>query len=161
MFIQIIVVPLSYRNNNKSLYIMTQNEFFSRTNIELLPCEFEKVHEAYMLTEMDKDAFCKMFLKLSEYERNCMIMAGINKARMEKEIRQWEKDFHEAVKNAELEKIEIAKFLADEAHEYSSIKARAKAIEIMGFKMYIAYKISKGYGMWEIDNQEIIEHLTD
>ena len=31
----------------------------------------------------------------------------------------------------------------------------------MGFKMYIAYKISKGYGMWEIDNQEIIEHLTD
>ena len=140
---------------------MTQNEFFTRTNIELLPCEFEKVHEAYMLTDMDKDVFCKMFLNLSEYERECMIMAGIKKTQMEREIRQWEKDFQEAVKNAELEKIEIAKFLADEAHEYASIKARAKAIEIMGFKMYIAYKISKGYGMWEIDNREIIEHLTD
>lgn len=140
---------------------MTRNEFFTRTNIELLPCEFEKVHEAYMLTDMDKDVFCKMFLNLSEYERECMIMAGIKKTQMEREIRQWKKDFQEAVKNAELEKIEIAKFLADEAHEYSSIKARAKAIEIMGFKMYIAYKISKGYGMWEIDNKEIIEHLAD
>lgn len=114
-----------------------------------------------MLTDMDKDVFCKMFLNLSEYERECMIMAGIKKTQMEREIRQWKKDFQEAVKNAELEKIEIAKFLADEAHEYSSIKARAKAIEIMGFKMYIAYKISKGYGMWEIDNKEIIEHLAD
>lgn len=140
---------------------MIQNEFFTRTNIELLPCEFEKVHEAYMLTDMDKDVFCKMYLKMSEYERECMIMAGIKKSRMEKEIRQWKKDLQDAVKNAELEKIEIGKFLADEAHEYSSTKARSKAIEIMGFKMYIAYKISKGYGMWEIDNQEIIEHLAD
>lgn len=139
---------------------MTQNEFYARTNIDLLPCEFERVHEAYMLTDMDKDVFCKMFVKMSEYERECMIMAGIKKAQMEREIRQWKMDFNNAIKTAELEKVELGKFLADEAHEYSSSKARAKAIELMGFKMYIAYKMSKGYGMWEIDNREILEHLA-
>lgn len=140
---------------------MTQNEFFTRTKIELLPCEFERVHEAYMLTDMDKDVFCKMYLKLSDYERECMISAGIKKMQMEREISQWKKDLQDAAKTAELAKIEIGEFLADEAHEYSSIKARAKAIELLGFKLYISYKLAKGYGLWKIDKEEIIDHLTD
>lgn len=140
---------------------MTQTEFETRTGCKVASVEFERIHEAYMLTDMDKDVFCEFWKNLPDYERDCMIMAGIKKSKMEREISQWKKDFNEAVKNAEIEKIHLAEFLVDEAQEYGSTKARRKAIEILGFKMYIAYKIAKKYPMWEIDNMEIIDHLTD
>lgn len=40
---------------------MTQQEFESRTNIEVTYDEFRTINEAYMMCDLDKDAFCKMW----------------------------------------------------------------------------------------------------
>ena len=45
---------------------MTQKEFEERTGIVPTPEDFEYIHEVYMNTSMDKDAFCKEFKKHGE-----------------------------------------------------------------------------------------------
>ena len=132
---------------------MTHEEFYQRTNLDVSSIEFERIHEAYMLTDMNKDAFCDMWRNgLGDYERDCMINAGI-------QYRHLQESYKLEVKANELRKMEMGKFLADEAHEMSSKKARDKAIELMGFRAYIAYKLAKDYCLWTIDKEEILEHL--
>lgn len=132
---------------------MTHEEFYQRTNITVPACEFERIHDAYMLTDMNKDAFCDLWKNgLGDYERDCMITAGI-------QHRKLENSYKAEVKANELRRIEMGKFLADEAHEYSSNRARNKAIEMMGFKAYIAYLFTKGYSLWAIDREQIINQL--
>ena len=132
---------------------MTHEEFYQRTNITVPACEFERIHDAYMLTDMNKDAFCNLWKNgLGDYERDCMINAGI-------QHRKLENSYKAEVKANELRRIEMGKFLADEAHEMASTKARKKAIDLLGFKGYIAYMMAKDYDLWQIDKEEIIEHL--
>ena len=45
---------------------MTQKEFEERTGIVSTLEDFEYIHEVYMNTSMDKDAFCKEFKKHGE-----------------------------------------------------------------------------------------------
>lgn len=113
-----------------------------------------------MNSTLDKDTFCKMWKETSKDGRNeldyflTMIVEG------NKQVDFWKDGLRKASEKFEREKIELGKFLADEAHEYGSIKARAKAIELMGFKVYIAYKLAKDYGLWDIDKTELIERLS-
>lgn len=45
---------------------MTQQEFTQRTNIEVSYNEFEAINEVYMNSEVDKDEFCKMWVKMNK-----------------------------------------------------------------------------------------------
>ena len=56
-------------NNNNKYEIMTQKEFEERTGIVPTPEDFEYIHEMYMNTSMDKDAFCKEFKKHISFSR--------------------------------------------------------------------------------------------
>lgn len=42
---------------------MTQYEFQSRAGVKVTPQDFEHINEVYMMTDMDKDAFCKWWVK--------------------------------------------------------------------------------------------------
>ena len=53
----------------------------------------------------------------------------------------------------------MANFLVEQAHECSSTAVRAKAIELLGAKGYIKAIMEKGYNLWDIDRQLIIETL--
>lgn len=139
---------------------MTQVEFFERTGIEMSASSFESVHRIYMDTTMDKDDFCKMWKSLKKEAKEEMDYISRCKANDEADRDFWKKAFNDEQKRMAERNIEMGKFLADEAHEYSSMKAREKAIEMMGFKAYIGYKMLMGYGMWEIDNEQILEHLS-
>lgn len=46
---------------------MTQQEFETRTNVYLTDEIFAKVHEEYMANDMDKDAFCKWWVKNRQF----------------------------------------------------------------------------------------------
>lgn len=42
---------------------MTQYEFQIRAGVKVTPQDFEHINEVYMMTDMDKDAFCKWWVK--------------------------------------------------------------------------------------------------
>ena len=45
---------------------MTQQEFTQRVNVEVSNKEFEAINEVYMNSYLDKDEFCKMWVKMNK-----------------------------------------------------------------------------------------------
>ena len=45
---------------------MTQQEFFNRTKVEVSSKEYEAIEMVYMNSDLDKDAFCKMWVKMNQ-----------------------------------------------------------------------------------------------
>lgn len=46
--------------------IMTQREFTQRTQVEVSSKEFDAINEVYMNSDLDKDEFCKMWVKMNK-----------------------------------------------------------------------------------------------
>ena len=44
---------------------MTQQEFKNRTGVEISYQEFNAIHEVYVNSDLDKDGFCKMWVKMN------------------------------------------------------------------------------------------------
>ena len=51
---------------NSGTRIMTQQEFTQRVNVEVSNKEFEAINEVYMNSDLDKDEFCKMWVKMNK-----------------------------------------------------------------------------------------------
>ena len=45
---------------------MTQQEFTQRVNVEVSNKEFEAINEVYINSDLDKDEFCKMWVKMNK-----------------------------------------------------------------------------------------------
>ena len=45
---------------------MTQQEFTQRVNVEVSNKEFEAINEVYMNSDLDKDEFCKIWVKMNK-----------------------------------------------------------------------------------------------
>lgn len=45
---------------------MTQQEFTQRVHVEVSNKEFEAINEVYMNSDLDKDEFCKMWVKMNK-----------------------------------------------------------------------------------------------
>ena len=45
---------------------MTQQEFTQRVNVEVSNKEFEAINDVYMNSDLDKDEFCKMWVKMNK-----------------------------------------------------------------------------------------------
>ena len=45
---------------------MTQQEFTQRVNVEVSNKEFEAINEVYMNSDLDKDEYCKMWVKMNK-----------------------------------------------------------------------------------------------
>ena len=45
---------------------MTKQEFTQRVNVEVSNKEFEAINEVYMNSDLDKDEFCKMWVKMNK-----------------------------------------------------------------------------------------------
>lgn len=139
---------------------MLITEFEERTGLKVSSSEYENIIEkVYMETSLEKDEFCKMWegcTKEAKDQLHYITMMLISERHISED---WKKAHLDECQKHELEKIELGKFLADEAHEYSSMKARDKAIELMGFKVYIAYVLANNWNLWQIDKEQIIENL--
>lgn len=61
-----------------------------------------------------------------------------------------------AFRQMEKDRAEMGYYLADQAEKCSSSDLREKAIEILGEKEYIIYKLKKGYNLWETDRALLI-----
>lgn len=126
---------------------MLQKEFEQLIGRELSATEnFNTIHSIYMATNYSKQQFAAEYVKKNHGD------IAIELARMVDGIRH-------NIDGLLQEKKDEGYLWADEAHEMSSDRARRRAIEILGFKEYITYIVSKGWELWQIDKEDIIAAL--
>lgn len=65
----------------KAIDKMTQVEFTNRTQVEVSAKEYAAIEEVYMNSDLDKDAFCKMWVKMNKSR-----VEAAKEARLEAEI---------------------------------------------------------------------------
>ena len=141
---------------------MNKQEFEKLTGWAVSDETFEMYEEMYMNAgdDIDKTTFCKEMKALD----NSMVLLGLNN-KIE-ELRKIIIDQHqeldlraEAVRDQRKEMID---FLIEEAHEMSSMKARNRAISLMGGRgPYLAEIMRRGYNLWEIDKTDLIDVLDN
>lgn len=118
---------------------MTQKEFEERTGLKLSADGYTEVEECYMNTELDKDAFCKLWVEnpdaLREIETKTVLV----------------RELYEERKS-------LANFLIDQAEKWSASDLREKAIAMIGEKEYLRRKIARGYNLWDAD-KELLDNI--
>ena len=119
---------------------MTQKEFEERTGLKLTADNYTEVETCYMNTDLDKDAFCKLWMKnpaaLKEIEQKTVLV----------------RELYEERKC-------LANFLIEQAEKWSASDLREKAIAMIGEKEYLKRKIAKGYNLWDADKKLLDEIL--
>ena len=92
---------------------MTQKEFEERTGLKLSADGYTEVEECYMNTDLDKDAFCKLWMEnptaLKEIERKTVLV----------------RELYEERKC-------LTNLLIDQAEKWSASDLREKAIAMIG-----------------------------
>jgi hypothetical protein len=68
---------------------MTQQEFTQRTNVQVSNTEFDAIHEVYMNSDLDKDEFCKMWVKMNK--------TRVENAKVERMMKQKEEAYRDAL----------------------------------------------------------------
>lgn len=128
---------------------MTREEYNNRTNADVTEDEFSFINRVYMAAgdSIDKDQFCKDIKT-----------TGINPTIA---------SLTEHVESAEAQIVEfkqtlrrLAIFIAKQAEETSSTALRKKAIQMMGAKEYITWKIDNGKNLWQLDLELIKEIIN-
>lgn len=118
---------------------MTQKEFEERTGLKLSADGYTEIEECYMNTELDKDAFCKLWIEnpsaLKEIERKTVLV----------------RELYEERKC-------LANFLIDQAEKWSASDLREKVISMIGEREYLRRKIAKGYNLWQAD-KELLDNI--
>lgn len=127
---------------------MTQKELEERTGIVSTLEDFEYIHEVYMNTSMDKDAFCKEFKKHGEsqiirdiYIRvvNCNV-----KLNRQKEVTN-----------------DLADFLIGKAHAYEDTDFRNQAMKLVGEVEVVKRTIELGLPLWDEDRKCILSMINE
>lgn len=119
---------------------MTQKEFEERTGLKLSTEGYTEVEECYMNTDLDKDAFCKLWMEnpsaLKEIETKTVLVRKLYEERKS-----------------------LANILIEQAEKCSSIDLRSKAISLIGEREYLRRKIAKGFNLWSADKEMLLEIL--
>ena len=129
---------------------MLQKEFFERTGINLTEQEFSQVHAIYLQAgdNVDKDKFCADWKKHHDSD---LLHIFYNQAdRMAIELKQTKNELYE-----------LALYIMDQAEENSASSLRQKAIQMLGIETYLRIKIQKGYNLWQLDKDALVEILSN
>lgn len=126
---------------------MTHSEFSERTNLKVTPEEFVEINNMYLLAgDLPKDDFCKDYL----LHHNSQIL---------KEYYNNSVKFSSKCNDLNSQIFSLATFLIEQSEQYSSVELRDKAIQILGLKQYLEIKLQKGYNLWQIDREDLINIL--
>ncbi len=131
---------------------MTQEEFQNLTGIKVDFDEFDAIEQLYYAERnMGKDAFCEWFKQAASSANGYAILTAAGR-----ELLQSER-FRKVVKQ---EREELAFFVAEQAEKCSSAELREKAIEMLGEKKYICWKLNGKRSLWQLDI-DLIKKLID
>lgn len=128
---------------------MLQKEFEQRTGISLTEKEYALVDRMYNEAgDINKDQFCADWKK---HKDSILLKEFCTQSRF---YQSQVKSLNEKVKD-------LAIFMVDQAEKCSSTDLRNKAIQMLGLSTYLRIKLEKGYNIWEIDRQDMINLLLE
>ncbi len=119
---------------------MTREEFNNRTNINATPDEYHFIERVYMAAgdSIDKDQFCEDFKKSGITPTVASLTENVEAAQALIKVQ------HKQIQ-------QLAIFIAEQAEETSCKTLRSKAIDMMGARTYITWKIENGKRLWQLD----------
>lgn len=159
---------------------MLISEFIDRTGFRPTEDYYHTVIEPeYNRSNLDKDAWCKQWKKdggiQQAYDAMCH-QAGNNYCQvltLQGDVKKLTEENNklkdecnqlnvtkERLDDLLAEKIELTVFIIEQAEKYGSAELREKAIELMGEREYIAFKINHDFNLWQADKNLIVELLN-
>ena len=82
---------------------MTQQEFTQRVNVEVSNKEFEAINEVYMNSDLDKDEFCKMWVKMNK--------TRVQNAKVERMIKAKDEAYRDALYKFYIKNNDVNEFM--------------------------------------------------
>lgn len=141
---------------------MNKQEFEKLTGRVVSLEDFIEYERMYMESgdDIDKQTFCD---EIKKHGSSKLIDAYYNKViDMKVMIANLNEDVNNAIAEKYDQRKEMIDFLIEEAHEMSSMKARNRAISLMGGRApYLAEIMRRGYNLWEIDKTDLIDVLDN
>ncbi len=155
---------------------MTIKEFTQRTGFQPTNEYYhEVINSDYMRSDLDKDTWCKQWKKQGgiqkaydaiadevneEYRQTLNLEAEVKGLKSEiSRVRDENQALHDDRRQRIDERIAMASFLIEQSAKWSATDLREKAIEMIGEKAYILYKIEHNINLWEMDKELLIEIL--
>ena len=86
---------------------MTQQEFTQRVNVEVSNKEFEAINEVYMNSDLDKDEFCKMWVKMNK--------TRVQNAKVERMIKARDEAYRDALHKFYTKNNDVNEFMTPSA----------------------------------------------
>lgn len=128
---------------------MTLSEFNERTNAHLTEDQYKPVENMYNEAgNIQKDQFCADWKKHNDSVLLQEFFA--QSERLKGKVDAYRNQINE-----------IALFLVDQAEKWSASDLRSMAIQILGLEKYLQIKLHKGYNLWDIDREDMIQILSN
>ena len=128
---------------------MTLSEFNERTNAHLTEDQYKPVESMYNEAgNIQKDQFCADWKKHNDSVLRQEFFA--HSERLKGKVDGYRNQINE-----------IALCLVDQAEKWSASDLRSMAIQILGLEKYLQIKLQKGYNLWDIDREDMIQILSN
>lgn len=156
---------------------MLQQEFEERVGFTVTSdCYHKCIEPEYDASKLEKDEWCKQWKKdhgiqrayswmakrVEELEKFTEEMGNVfadNEAKVQEidDLKTSLESVSNSLASRNKQLSELLCFMVEQSNAYSSSELRAKAIELMGAKEYLRYKLSNNLTLWEADRNMLID----
>ena len=156
---------------------MLQQEFEERVGFTVTSdCYHECIEPEYDASKLEKDEWCKQWKKdhgiqrayswmakrVEELEKSIKEMGNVladNEAKVQEidDLKTSLESVSDSLASRNKQLSELLCFMIEQSNAYSSTELRAKAIELMGAKEYLRYKLANNLTLWEADRNMLMD----
>ena len=156
---------------------MLQQEFEERVGFTVTSdCYHECIEPEYNASKLEKDEWCKQWKKdhgiqrayswmakrVEELEKSIKEMGNVladNEAKVQEidDLKISLEKVSDSLASRNKQLSELLCFMIEQSNAYSSTELRAKAIELMGAKEYLRYKLANNLTLWEADRNMLMD----
>ena len=156
---------------------MLQSEFEERVGFTVTSdCYHKCIEPEYNASKLGKDEWCKQWKKdhgiqrayswmakrVEELEKFTEEMGNVfadNEAKVQEidDLKTSLESVSDSLASRNKQLSELLYFMIEQSNAYSSSELRAKAIELMGAKEYLRYKLANNLTLWEADRNMLID----
>ena len=156
---------------------MLQSEFEERVGFTVTSdCYHKCIEPEYNASKLGKDEWCKQWKKdhgiqrayswmakrVEELEKFTEEMGDVfadNEAKVQEidDLKTSLESVSDSLASRNKQLSELLCFMIEQSNAYSSSELRAKAIELMGAKEYLRYKLANNLTLWEADRNLLID----
>ena len=156
---------------------MLQSEFEERVGFTVTSdCYHKCIEPEYNASKLGKDEWCKQWKKdhgiqrayswmakrVEELEKFTEEMGNVfadNEAKVQEidDLKTSLESVSDSLASRNKQLSELLCFMIEQSNAYGSTELRAKAIELMGAKEYLRYKLANNLSLWEADRNMLID----